>query len=164
MVRKRKAFTLIEIILVMVLLAIITGILLTNFNSSLKRGRDAQRKNDLAQIQKALEIYYSDMQAYPSFTTFFGGKLCTTVACSTSERVYMQRTPVDPNETYEYVYVPEATASPSYYYLYSYIENDKDVGINVSLTGFTSDVECTTGQLCRYYVSSTNAPQLTPHP
>lgn len=160
----RKGFTLIEIILVMVLLAIITGILLTNFNSSLKRGRDAQRKNDLAQVQKALEIYYSDMQAYPSFTTFFGGKLCTTVACSTSERVYMQRTPKDPSSSYSYVYVPEPGTTPSYYYLYSYIENDKDEGNNISLTGFTTNAECATGQLCRYYVSSTNAPQLTPHP
>lgn len=160
----RSGFTLIEIILVMVLLAIITGILLTNFNSSLKRGRDAQRKNDLSQIQKALEIYYSDMQSYPSFTTFFGGKLCTTVACTTSERVYMQRTPKDPTSTYNYVYVPEPGTAPSYYYLYSYIENDKDVGNNISFTGFTTDIECATGELCRYYVSSTNAPQLTPHP
>jgi type II secretory pathway pseudopilin PulG len=164
MAKIRKSFTLIEIILVMVLLAIITGILLTNFNSSLKKGRDAQRKNDLAQIQKALELYYADTMSYPTFTTIFGAKICSTVSCATSDRVYMQRSPDDPNSSYHYVYVPEASATPSYYYLYSYIENDQDAGTNISQTGFSNNVECATGILCKYYTSSTNAPPLTPKP
>lgn len=167
----KKGFTLIELILVMTLLAILAIALFGNFNTSLKKGRDAQRKNDLNQLQKALENYYEDNKTYPPFTDIFGRKFCKNYVCLTSDTVYMIKTANDPNSNYTYVYAPEPTAIPSgpssYYYLYSYIENEFDADQNVSVTGFTTQTSCSesgTGTLCRYYVGSSNAPRLTPNP
>lgn len=173
---KYKAFTLVELILVMALLAILTVLLIGNLNSSLKKGRDAQRKNDLAQLQRALELYYEDNKGYPSFTSIFGKKLCQDLTCVVGEAGYMVKTPNDPNTaSYQYIYYPAPTGSSgksSYYYLYSYIENDLDKGSNVSIPGFVNPydlniTECgasTPQVVCRYYSSSSNAPQLTPAP
>lgn len=174
-IMKRKGFTLVELILVMALLAILAIMLIGNFNASLKKGRDAQRKNDLSQLQKALEIYYEDNKSYPSFTSIFNKKLCPNDICTVGGITYMVKTPSDPTTTkYKYVYYPAPAQNgiTSYYYLYSYIENDQDQGPNVSMGGYDdpfggSTTECgasTTQIFCRYYVSSSNAPQLTPRP
>jgi len=171
----RQSFTLIELLLAMALLSILIVLLTGNFSTTLKRGRDQQRKNDLNQVQKVLELYYEDNQKYPIFTPanggneIFGKKLCTSKvtafnsSCPVTDTTYMIKTPQDPSSSYVYKYVPDATGSS--YYLYSYIENDLDQGSGVSKTGFNTDVYCDSAGtlLCRYYVSSSNADPLTPN-
>ncbi|PIP15252.1 hypothetical protein COX47_00635, partial [Candidatus Roizmanbacteria bacterium CG23_combo_of_CG06-09_8_20_14_all_35_49] len=56
----RKAFTLIELLLVIIILGVLATLIIGNFFTSLKKGRDARRKGDLEQIQRALEMYYED--------------------------------------------------------------------------------------------------------
>lgn len=168
MKKNGQGFTLIELLLVIALLGLLAIILLGNFNQTLMRGRDAQRKNDMAQLQRALESYYEDNHSYPTFTSIFGQKLCTTQACPASDINYMLKTPNDPNSAYVYLYVPAPTPNPSgpssSYYLYSNIENTLDTGPNVSKKGFTTNAQCGTSVPCKYYVSSANSPPLTPSP
>lgn len=171
----KKGFTLIELILVMALLAILAIMLIGNFNAVLKKGRDAQRKNDLAQIQKGLELYYEDNKTYPTFTAIFGKKLCKNANCAQGDTSYMIKTPNDPSSSkYIYIYSPAPVQNntSSYYYLYSYIENDQDQGPNISMTGYLDPVDASTTECgvvtnntyCRYYAASSNAPLLTPAP
>ncbi len=168
----KKAFTLIELLLAMALLAILAILLIGNFTTTLKRGRDSQRKNDLNQLQKVLELYYDDNNTYPPFTDIFNKKLCTADDCNSSTSVtYMVKTPRDPSTAYTYVYVPAPTPSgggpSSSYYLYSYIENSQDTGAGISQTGYTTGVKCDaarTTTYCTYYVGSSNAATLTPNP
>lgn len=97
----RKAFTLIELLVVIIILGILAALITGNFFTSLKKGRDAKRKADLEQIQRALEMYYEDKKAYPLTDEFiFGASLSDPV----SAKVYMQNIPNDPSgKTYEYV-------------------------------------------------------------
>jgi len=175
--RNKKGFTLIELLLAMALMAILIVVFIASFNVTLKRGRDQRRKNDLSQLQKALELYYEDNATYPTFDIFSGPskKFCKTASCGSSETVYMVKTPSDPNSSYIYRYVYETPVGgiSSKYYLYSYIENGLDQGSGVSLTGyagvagFTGTQTCdtlNTAATCRYYVSSSNATPLTPNP
>lgn len=172
---EHKGFTLIELILSMTLLAVLALMLIGNFSTTLKRGRDAQRKNDLSQLQKALELYYEDNKSYPTFTNIFNKKLCLDDNCGLGGTVYMVKTPTDPSSSkYTYIYYPEPVQNgiSSYYYLYSYMENDLDQGQNINNNGFVnpgdaSITACGVAPIsvyCRYYVSSSNAPQLTPAP
>lgn len=168
----KSAFTLIELMLAMVILSILSILLIGNFNTTMKRGRDASRKNDLSQLQKALEVYYEDNRGYPTFDIVSNPikKLCATQACTTGETVYMVKVPSDPSTSYMYKYVPEPTpvggGVSSYYHLYSYLENDLDRSNGVNIKGYTSGVKCDVADtaVCKYYVGSTNAPQLTPIP
>lgn len=175
-VENKGGFTLIELLLAMALMAILIVVFIASFSVTLKRGRDQRRKNDLSQLQKALELYYEDNATYPTFdiiTPNYLKKFCKTIAC-TNETVYMIKTPSDPNSSYIYRYVYETPVGEvsSKYYLYSYIENDLDKGDAVSLTGyatiagFTGTQTCDTANTaatCRYYVSSSNATPLTPN-
>lgn len=121
----RKAFTLIELLLVIIILGVLAALISGNFITSLKKGRDAKRKADLEQTQRALEMYYEDKKEYPTFDIFAstGYKLCENMIASScgSEKVYMQKLPDDPVSGKDYEYVTTAGAD---YKLFACLENN----------------------------------------
>jgi len=121
----RKAFTLIELLLVIIILGVLATLIIGNFFTSLKKGRDARRKGDLEQIQRALEMYYEDKKAYPVTAGLtLGGKLCENNPCGASDKVYMQKVPNDPisGKNYEYL-----SADGTDYKLFACLENDQQI-------------------------------------
>lgn len=62
---KQKGFTLIELLVTMGIIAVLTGMAAFNFNQSRERARDVQRKSDLGQLIKALELYKNDNNSFP---------------------------------------------------------------------------------------------------
>jgi len=56
---------LIELLVSMGIIAVLTGMAVFNFNQSRVRARDVQRKNDIGQLTKALEIFKNDNGEYP---------------------------------------------------------------------------------------------------
>lgn len=66
----KKGFTLIELLVVVAVLSILTVAVLTILNpiEQIKKSHDAQRKNDLAQLQRMLDAYYNDNNRYPAAT------------------------------------------------------------------------------------------------
>jgi len=146
----KKSFTLLELLIAIVILGILSALISGNFITSLKKGKDARRKADLEQIQRALEMYYEDKRTYPT-TLSFGGKLCETSSCTSSEKVYMQKVPNDPNPSYTYQYKSDGT----YYRLFSCIENNLDNGSGIKQTGY-SETNCGGCGLCKYGITSSN--------
>ena len=157
---RNNAFSLIELLIVIILLGILASLVSGNFLSSLKKGRDARRKADLQEVQKALELYYENNKQYPSSLTF-GGQL------SDANKTYMQKLPTDPSSNCAYSYITDSTNQT--YYLLSTIENSLDKSYGVSQTGYLDPndpnikLQCG-GCNCKFYVSSPNAPPLTPAP
>ena len=138
-----------------VILGVLSALISGNFITSLKKGRDARRKADLEQIQRALEMYYEDKRAYPTQAAAsgfpFGGKFCETPTCSSNEKIYMQKVPNDPVNSYSYQYQSDGT----YYRLFSCIENTLDQGPGVKQTGYTG-TNCGSCGVCKYGISSSN--------
>lgn len=67
----RKGFTLIELLVAMGIVAVLTGMAAFNFSQSRMRARDIQRKSDLSQLQKAMELYRNDNNGnYPESANF----------------------------------------------------------------------------------------------
>lgn len=149
-IKKEKGFTLIELLVVIVILAILSTIGLTSFRSSLIKSRDAKRKSDLEQVQRALEMYYNDNNKYPTAT---GGKI-NNIAWGdlfddVNDTIYMKALPKDPTGKSEYCYRTSGTP-PNSYQLYATLENTEDPKA-------TLDITCNIVPGYNYGVSSSNA-------
>ncbi len=139
-----KGFTLIELLIVIVILGLLMGLGVNNFQSSQIKARDTNRKNDLAQIQKALELYYNDYGQYPDLDI---DSLSGTQWQDDNETLYMKEFPQDPRFG-DYYYVLGANGTS--YQLYARLENSNDPQI-----GVYDGTVCGDGA-CNYGVASSN--------
>lgn len=62
---RTKGFTIVELLIVIVVIAILAAISIVAYNGIQQRGRDSQRQSDVKTIAKALELYYIDNGRYP---------------------------------------------------------------------------------------------------
>jgi len=106
-------FTIVELLIVIVVIAILAAISIVAYNGIQQRGRDAQRKNDVATFQKALELYHADNGGYPTCdanTTYFAGSprgSCLTTdpdIINALSPKYITKVPTDPRNTGDYSY------------------------------------------------------------
>ena len=121
--KSRNGFTLIELLVVIAIISVLAGLLVANFVGVRQRGRDAQRKSDLRQIQSALELYRSDNGNYSSTLPSCGS------AFAAGSATYMQKVPCDPRENTNYVYTPSPSSCSTdciTYTIYSCLENAND--------------------------------------
>jgi len=151
----RKAFTLIELLVVIIILGIMAALITGNFFTSLKKGRDAKRKSDLEQVQRALEMYYEDKRIYPLTSDLtFGASLTDPV----SGKVYMQNVPNDPVSGKVYQYL---STDGSDYKLFACLENNLQ-RLGYISTGYTiscdkcRNVDDTADVDCVWGISSSN--------
>jgi type II secretion system protein G len=157
----RKAFTLIELLIVIMILGVLAALITGNFFTSLKKGRDSKRKADLEQISRALEMYYEDKRAYPTFNIFAqtGYQLCgsglvaPSSSCTAGEKAYMLKMPNDPISGKDYEYL---SSDGTDYKLFTCLENKLQIlpyeSTESTLTcgncrnpTDTADVECVWG-------------------
>lgn len=64
---KKKAFTLIELLIVIAIIGVLAAALYPTIRDALARGRDAAREGDINNIVTAVETYSSDYGQYPPF-------------------------------------------------------------------------------------------------
>ena len=58
--KQKEAFTLVELLVSIAVIATIIGLALPNFLGARTRARDARRKGELGQLKTALQLYYND--------------------------------------------------------------------------------------------------------
>lgn len=63
--KKKRGFTLIELLVVVAIIGLLSTLAVVAVNNARSKSRDAKRISDVKQIQVALELYYSDHNAYP---------------------------------------------------------------------------------------------------
>ncbi len=160
----QKGFTLIELLVVITIIAILTGLVGSNYLSSRARARDAERKNALSQIQNALEMYISDNGQYPETMASTGNgrirpfrwgvEAFTNSENGHPETVYMSMLPGDPaNGTFQYHY--EVNDVLTKYRLCAILENDQDGDIQTEYTDKVCS-ESNNTTYCNYCVHSSN--------
>lgn len=150
----KYGFTFVEIILVIAILGILATFISGNFITSLKKSRDARRKMDIQNIQKAFEMYYEDVHQYPPEDILSKEKIEHPTI---PNKIYMQKIPKDPIANYKYFY--ETDDKRTYYKLYSCIENTNDSGNGVNQNGWIEENKCGCGNsMCKFMVASENAP------
>lgn len=64
----RKAFTLVEILIVVVILGILAAIVVPQFTSATQDSQAGNIKSQLGTLQRQIELYFAKFNTYPSFT------------------------------------------------------------------------------------------------
>jgi general secretion pathway protein G len=102
MKRNISGFTIVELLIVIVVIAILAAISIVAFNGAQARARDSARLSDYKSIQKALEMYRIDNGGYPDCSggTYSAGEPVewnTVSVCLTGlVPQYMKALPTDP--------------------------------------------------------------------
>jgi len=167
-----KAFTLVELLVVISIIAILAVIALSAFRFTQARSRDAQRKSDLKQISSALEMFYNDQKLYPE-----GNPAGEILACSyngenpsdrciwgeglmtDNETTYFRIIPVDPIDSQQYFY--RTLGNQQAFQIYAHLENQEDRNcIKNELGEPNCDIDlglnCGGGENCNFAITSAN--------
>ena len=138
--KKQAGFTLVDVLIVDVILALLATLGLGSFRSAQSKSRDARRKADLQSMQAALEMYINDKGQYPlsdangnilgcgedgALTCGWGGSWEDGLGT-----VYMTELPADPY-TGQYFYDSDGVS----YRVYARLENEKDKDIPTGAQG-----------------------------
>jgi prepilin-type N-terminal cleavage/methylation domain-containing protein len=167
-----KAFTLLELLVVMAIMAILVSIGLRSFGTVQQKSRDSRRKQDMQSISKALELYYNDFRHYPYSLVgkILGCGVSASQECewgdvwqdSSNQTLYMSELPVDLGGN-QYFYLTNDKGKS--FSLFTYLENTKDddaVKNTESEPAYYSGTACRiingtlTVSTCNYVVMSSN--------
>ncbi len=66
---KVGGFTLIELLVVIAIIGTLASVVLANLNGARKKARDTSRIQHIAQIQRALELFFLENERYPDVAT-----------------------------------------------------------------------------------------------
>lgn len=114
----KKGFTLIELLVVIAIIGLLSTLAVVALGSARQKARDAKRVSDLKQVQTALELYYTDKNAYPAGAgvvlgsanvACLDGTGFTTVALC-AKPIYMGLIQKDPLDAQSYTYTLGADA------------------------------------------------------
>ena len=124
----KKGFTLIELLVVIAIIGSLSALFLPNFMAARERARDAQRKSDLKQIQKAIELFKQDKDPVEIPASLPAAKDCwynggSETSCAANVNVYMNKVPGDPSTGVKYDYVDDGNLD---YTLCACLENVAD--------------------------------------
>lgn len=131
-IKNKKAFTLIELLIVIAIIGILASLIIANLSTARARARDAQRKAHFSQLQSALEMYFDKNGQYPAainngtFTKNQEYSLCSTgfvsgSSCPAGSVTYAKfKVPI----VYDYTYTPSNNAIPPTYSLSVQLETE----------------------------------------
>jgi len=100
--------------------------------SQYQKAQDAKRKNDIAQLARAVELYYGDHGAYPCMsnfqiaeeTTCVNGQGTTPIAWGDAWQPYIDLLPKDPSGNKKYVY--QVSNDRQEFRLYTVLDRNTD--------------------------------------
>lgn len=76
--RRYRAFTLVELLIVIVVLAVLAAIVIPKFGDSSTRGKESSLKADLKTVRNAIELFKADTGAYPAALADIAGTSAPT--------------------------------------------------------------------------------------
>lgn len=126
-----RGFTLIELLVVIAIIGIMASIAMVGLNSVRQSSRDARRKADIVQLNKALELYLQDNGTYPApagcISASFNGTDISGLQANLAN--YISAIPNDPRKTSNgfngnYAYACAATTNNQGYAIFVPMEKE----------------------------------------
>jgi|SaaInlStandDraft_7_1057024.scaffolds.fasta_scaffold15054_2 prepilin-type N-terminal cleavage/methylation domain-containing protein len=144
---QKQAFTLVELIVVIVILAILWTIAVISLQWYSKTARDSTRISDLSSMKTSLELFYLDAWKYPLTTD--GVDITYSWSIVWSQWIFwddtfknvtrLNKIPTDPVTEYKYTY--SVTKTRNEYELAGILEGDIVWSINILDNAYAGDIE-----------------------
>ncbi len=129
---RSNGFTLIELLVAISIIAVLSVIGLSAYQSVYKSGRDSKRQSDLRSIQSALEQYFADQLFYPDAPLPSAGNPLTSntgnPSPNPSPKTYLNSVPSDPDPAKSYCYAKVGSS----YELCAELDNAPSLGSGCS--------------------------------
>jgi len=109
----KKAFTLVELAVVLLVIGILAGLLLRNLGGFTASARDQRRIGDLRNVSAYITNYYARKGEYPTANSWSDLEDQLRSAGVLGPGVSLPKDPSSPNQTYNY-YPCKSTASNNY--------------------------------------------------
>lgn len=105
----KKAFTLLEMLVVLGIIAIIVSVTVASYGVVQKKARDSKRKSDLKAVQNCMEQYYTtNSYKYQALTA--GSAISGSINCGSTSIT----APTDPLSSGSYIYNVNSTSTSDY--------------------------------------------------
>lgn len=153
---RRKGFTVMELIIVIVIMSILGVITALQFVNARQKASDVSRKGDLNAVSKALNSYFADYGRMPAANSngqmVIGEKVIEwgKEFSDASAYVYLKQLPVENKKSYP-PYCYKVSADGKSYVLFAMLENKGD---SQCLTGATYDCGGRVDAYCFAYLSA----------
>lgn len=141
--KKSLGLTLLELLITIAIVGVISAVGYTTYENGQEKARDAQRKNDLRDIQNALQLYYQDNNLYP--TAGSGIKSNNASWDTLLSTDYIKTMPKDPKNTSTLFYRYDSPSGNLTYTLSTDLESENpSAGCNSSQTSSPNHDYCVT--------------------
>ena len=139
-IKRLRGFTLIELLVVISIISLLSSVVLTSVNTARAKARDARRKEDLRQLELAIQLYYDTTGTFPpSVTTVADNMRSNTedgvnwpVAFRDELAPYLHSLPLDPTHPQQFYgaeRMDERAPDPKcngQFVIWMYLENSSD--------------------------------------
>jgi general secretion pathway protein G len=125
--KSREAFTLIELLLVLVILAVLAAVIVPKFTSRSNDAKISAAKADISNMGTALDAYEVDNGEYPNTQQGLGALVEAPAGVKNWKGPYVKKLPNDPWGN-PYVYSCPGTHNTTSYDIESYGKDGRDGG------------------------------------
>lgn len=131
LIKKKEGITLIEVLLVVAIISILSGIIVVSIGNPTADARDAKRITNLGAVQAALELYYDNYGYFPKQAVPQEEPLVTSSGAGLAllAENFLSALPTDPKNDATYKYWYCGTKEGSKYALKAKLETESE-GIN----------------------------------
>lgn len=143
----KRGFTIVELIIVIVIISILTGITGFAYITTQKNSRDDTRTADITTLRHAVERYYQDNGEYPSVCPGGNGSGCNVSYLANALKPYLNQIPQDPSysgTSTDYLYVRGLVSGADAYAFDVHYETEPTCksGRNMASTWWNSAPTC----------------------
>lgn len=118
--KAKGGFTLIELLIVIAIIGLLATLAIVSLTTAQRKARDTKRIADIKQLQNAVELYYSEVAAYPipvdltlDSWTEFGAAIAS----------YITNIPIDPTNSGTSVYTYGSNDAGTQYFIGAILED-----------------------------------------
>ena len=135
--KEEKGFTLVELMVVIIILAVLTGIAVPSYLALRNRARIQATRSEMLNIATAISIYEADVNSFPVATTVAAMSAALEGSDSTGDDVYMESCPTEDAWDTAYTY----TGAAGTYTLTSTAGTTTDTTDDITITDGTFTTE-----------------------